>query len=80
MLRGVAPDALLDSYHIERHAAAMENLSLTEATIQFMVPPTGPKRLFRKAILAASLVAVDAPVRQQRHDGHSAQYTAARRS
>jgi 2-polyprenyl-6-methoxyphenol hydroxylase-like FAD-dependent oxidoreductase len=56
VLRGVAPDALLDSYHIERHAAALENLSLTEATIQFMVPPTLPKRLFRKSILVASLL------------------------
>ena len=30
MLRGWAPEALLDSYHAERHAAALENLEVTD--------------------------------------------------
>ncbi|GAA4668849.1 MULTISPECIES: FAD-dependent monooxygenase [Amycolatopsis] len=36
---GWAPDALLDSYHDERHAAARENLAVTTATMDFLVPP-----------------------------------------
>jgi 3-(3-hydroxy-phenyl)propionate hydroxylase len=58
VLRGDAPGALLDTYHTERHAAAVENISLTEATIQFMVPPSRWKRMSRKLILAASLLFV----------------------
>lgn len=36
--RGWAPEALLDSYHHERHAAARENLAITGATMRFLVP------------------------------------------
>lgn len=50
-----ADGGLLDSYHIERHSAARENLRLTEATIQFMVPPSRLRRLVRNAVLRASL-------------------------
>lgn len=35
---GWAPDALLDSYHDERYAAARENLEVTAATMRFLVP------------------------------------------
>jgi 2-polyprenyl-6-methoxyphenol hydroxylase-like FAD-dependent oxidoreductase len=38
VLRGWAPDRLLDSYHHERHAAALENLEVTSATMRFLVP------------------------------------------
>jgi 3-(3-hydroxy-phenyl)propionate hydroxylase len=38
VLRGWAPDRLLDSYHHERHAAALENLEVTSATMGFLVP------------------------------------------
>jgi 3-(3-hydroxy-phenyl)propionate hydroxylase len=38
VLRGWAPDSLLDSYHHERHAAALENLEVTSATMRFLVP------------------------------------------
>ncbi len=38
VLRGWAPESLLDSYHDERHAAAMENLDITGATMRFLVP------------------------------------------
>lgn len=33
-----ADDTLLDSYHLERHAAAVENLAVTAATMDFLVP------------------------------------------
>lgn len=36
--RGWAPEELLESYHAERHAAALENLGVTSATMRFMVP------------------------------------------
>src|SRR5262244_1040541 len=42
VLRGWAPDALLDSYHAERHAAACENLEVTSATMRFLVPAPAP--------------------------------------
>jgi 3-(3-hydroxy-phenyl)propionate hydroxylase len=51
VLRGRADDRLLDTYHIERHAAARENLRVTEATIRFMVPPNLPRRLVRGLVL-----------------------------
>ena len=50
--RGEAGDALLDTYHTERCAAARENLRITEATIRFMVPPTPARRLGRNLLLA----------------------------
>ena len=37
--RGWAPAALLESYHDERHAAARENIAVTTATMDFLVPP-----------------------------------------
>jgi 3-(3-hydroxy-phenyl)propionate hydroxylase len=40
VLRGWAPESLLDSYHDERHAAALENLEVTGATMRFLVPGT----------------------------------------
>jgi len=38
VLTGQAGSDLLETYHTERHAAARENLRITEATIRFMVP------------------------------------------
>ncbi|HEX6468546.1 MAG TPA: FAD-dependent monooxygenase [Streptosporangiaceae bacterium] len=49
--RGWAPDALLDSYDAERRAAAMENLRVTGATMEFLVPQTAEQRRFRRATL-----------------------------
>lgn len=37
-LRGWAPAALVDSYHAERQPAARENLDVTTATMDFLVP------------------------------------------
>ncbi|GAA1749160.1 FAD-dependent monooxygenase [Nonomuraea bangladeshensis] len=38
VLNGWAGEALLESYHAERHAAARENLDVTTATMRFLVP------------------------------------------
>jgi 3-(3-hydroxy-phenyl)propionate hydroxylase len=46
-----ADPALLATYHDERHAAAEENLRVTEATIRFMVPPTPLRRWARNSLL-----------------------------
>jgi 2-polyprenyl-6-methoxyphenol hydroxylase-like FAD-dependent oxidoreductase len=40
VLHGWAPESLLESYHDERHAAALENLEVTGATMRFLVPGT----------------------------------------
>lgn len=56
VVHGLAPDALLDSYHEERHAAAVENLRVTDATMRFMVPRTRARRVLRDATLLASRV------------------------
>ncbi len=52
---GLAPEALLETYHDERHAAALENLRLTDDTMRFLVPNPGPARWKRDAILRLSL-------------------------
>lgn len=38
VLNGWASESLLDSYHDERHAAALENIEVTGATMRFLVP------------------------------------------
>ncbi len=40
VLRGWAPASLLETYHDERLAAALENLEVTGATMDFLVPQT----------------------------------------
>ena len=55
VLRGRAPESLLDSYERERRAAARENLDVTGRTMRFMAPPTAPHRLVRNAILRGSV-------------------------
>ncbi|MFP3964824.1 FAD-dependent monooxygenase [Actinomadura fulvescens] len=49
--RGWAPDDLLATYHAERHAAALENLDVTAATMRFLVPRTDAERERRRAAL-----------------------------
>ncbi len=51
VLRGWATDGLLDSYHAERHAAALENLEVTTATMRFLVPATDAERRHRLTTL-----------------------------
>ncbi len=54
VLRGEAPDSLLDTYHDERHDAAEENLAVTDATMRFMVPHGARRRFVRNLTLRAS--------------------------
>jgi pentachlorophenol monooxygenase/3-(3-hydroxy-phenyl)propionate hydroxylase len=52
VLRGLAGDGLLDSYHAERHAAAVENAEVTTATMDFLVPRDETRRRYREDVLA----------------------------
>ncbi len=51
VVRGVASDALLDSYHTERHEAAQENVRVTNRTARFLRPADGAERVFRDAAI-----------------------------
>ncbi|GGB40497.1 FAD-dependent oxidoreductase [Tistrella bauzanensis] len=51
VLDGHAAPRLLDSYDVERGAAARDNLAITEATIRFMVPPDRARRAWRNGLL-----------------------------
>ncbi len=50
-LRGWAGPELLESYHAERHAAAVENLDVTTATMDFLVPPDAARAAHRVGVL-----------------------------
>ena len=52
VLRGQAPESLLDSYHDERHQAAVENVRVTNRTARFLRPADGIERVFRNATLS----------------------------
>ncbi len=49
---GWAHEDLLESYHHERHAAALENLEITSATMDFLVPQDDAGWQRRRSILA----------------------------
>ncbi|PWV73864.1 pentachlorophenol monooxygenase/3-(3-hydroxy-phenyl)propionate hydroxylase [Prauserella marina] len=51
VLRGWAGEGLLESYHAERHAAAVENLEVTGATMRFLVPGTEAEFARREQVL-----------------------------
>ena len=51
VLRGLAPEALLESYDLERREAADENLRITSRTADFISPKSGMSRALRDAIL-----------------------------
>ncbi len=53
VLRGDAPAALLDSYHIERSAAADENIRASTRSTDFIAPHSQQERRMRQAVLAA---------------------------
>jgi 2-polyprenyl-6-methoxyphenol hydroxylase-like FAD-dependent oxidoreductase len=55
VLAGAAPEPLLDSYQAERRPAAQENLAITDASMEFMVPHGPLQRLGRNAILRGSV-------------------------
>ena len=48
---GWAPESLLESYHDERHAAALENLDVTTATMRFLVPQDEAEWQRRRGVL-----------------------------
>jgi 3-(3-hydroxy-phenyl)propionate hydroxylase len=52
---GLAPESLLETYHEERHPAAVENLRLTDDTMRFLVPKPGFALWKRDTILRLSL-------------------------
>jgi 3-(3-hydroxy-phenyl)propionate hydroxylase len=52
VLRGVSPERLLESYHIERSAAADENIRESTRSTDFMAPTTNQEARLRKAVLA----------------------------
>jgi len=49
---GWAPERLLATYHDERHAAAQENLAVTTATMNFLVPQDAEAAAYRRDVLA----------------------------
>jgi 3-(3-hydroxy-phenyl)propionate hydroxylase len=51
VLRGWAPPSLLDSYHAERLAAALENLEVTARTMDFLVPQSPAGWARRREVL-----------------------------
>ena len=69
--QGWADDRLLDTYEVERRAAAEENLRITGETMDFLVPPTSELWERRRATLRS---AVDNPnARQMVDSGHLAE-------
>jgi 3-(3-hydroxy-phenyl)propionate hydroxylase len=52
VLRGWAAPELFESYHDERHAAARENLAVTSATMDFLVPQDEEAAAHRRDVLA----------------------------
>jgi 3-(3-hydroxy-phenyl)propionate hydroxylase len=52
VLAGQAGDALIDSYHHERHAAAVENLRITSRTARFLAPRSAAEHRLRRAVVA----------------------------
>jgi 2-polyprenyl-6-methoxyphenol hydroxylase-like FAD-dependent oxidoreductase/FAD/FMN-containing dehydrogenase len=51
VLRGWAPESLLDTYDDERRAAALENIEVTTATMDFLVPRSAEQAAHRAATL-----------------------------
>lgn len=67
VVRGLAPEALLDSYNVERHAAASLNVALTAESMRFIAPPTAELLVRRNQILEAART--DVAARQQINTG-----------
>ena len=51
VIKGHAPDSLLDTYHSERHEAASLNVQITNRTMRFLTPQSPVQRLFRDAVI-----------------------------
>ncbi|QVQ24692.1 FAD-dependent oxidoreductase [Achromobacter deleyi] len=56
VLKGQAPDSLLDSYSVERVHATRQNLAYGAKSTEFMAPPDFGFRLMREAALRLALV------------------------
>ncbi len=52
VLRGESPEALLESYHVERSLAADENIRESTRSTDFMAPATKQEARLRQAVLA----------------------------
>ena len=52
VLRGTSPEALLESYHTERSAAADENIRESTRSTDFMAPASHQEARLRKAVLS----------------------------
>jgi 3-(3-hydroxy-phenyl)propionate hydroxylase len=52
VLRGTSPETLLESYHIERSAAADENIRESTRSTDFMAPASQQEARLRKAVLS----------------------------
>jgi 3-(3-hydroxy-phenyl)propionate hydroxylase len=50
VLAGDAAETLIDSYHAERHAAAVENLVVTKRTSRFLAPRSRAEHRIRRAV------------------------------
>ena len=71
VLHGWAGEELLESYHDERHAAAAENLAVTGATMDFLVPPDELRAARRRDVLHRA--ATDETVRPHVDSGRLAE-------
>ncbi len=67
VLHGWAPEALLDSYETERMAAARENLEVTTATMNFLVPHSEADLSRRREVLERAVT--DPAAREQVDSG-----------
>jgi 3-(3-hydroxy-phenyl)propionate hydroxylase len=52
VLKGISPEALLESYHIERSAAADENIRESTRSTDFMAPNSRQEARLRQAVLS----------------------------
>lgn len=57
---GPAAEVLLDSYHGERHPAALENLRVTNATMEFLAPHTPGQHARRRTTLDRAVTDLEA--------------------
>ncbi len=69
--RGWAGPGLLASYHTERSAAARENLAVTSATMEFLVPQTPQQGARRASVLERALT--DPAARREINSGKLAE-------
>lgn len=58
--RGLGGEELLESYHAERHAAARENVAVTSATMDFLVPRSPAAADHRRDVLTRARTDPDA--------------------